>query len=185
MSRMVEEQRVQIGTLKALGYTKIKIASKYIIYALLATVIGSVIGLAIGFNVLPKIITDMYAMMYILPEVTLEFNLKYTVISIVLAMLCTVGATIYSCAKELKSTPANLMRPKAPKPGKRVFLENINWIWSKLKFTQKVTARNIFRYKKDFNDSYRGNGEYCFNISWIRDKGFNIKNDTGTIWKDI
>lgn len=150
MSRMVEEQRVQIGTLKALGYTKIKIASKYIIYALLATVIGSVIGLAMGFNVLPKIITDMYAMMYILPEVKLEFNLKYTVISIVLAMLCTVGATIYSCAKELKSTPANLMRPKAPKPGKRVFLENINWIWSKLKFTQKVTARNIFRYKKRF-----------------------------------
>lgn len=150
MSRMVEEQRVQIGTLKALGYTKIQIASKYIIYALLATTIGSAIGLAIGFNLIPKIITDMYAMMYTLPDITLEFDLEYTVISLLLAMLCTVGATIYSCTKELLSTPANLMRPKAPKPGKRVFLENIKWIWSKLKFTQKVTARNIFRYKKRF-----------------------------------
>ena len=150
MSRMVEEQRVQIGTLKALGYTKIQIASKYIIYALLATIIGSTIGLAIGFNLIPKIITDMYAMMYTLPDITLEFDVEYTMVSVLLAMLCTVGATIYSCTKELLNTPANLMRPKAPKPGKRVFLENIKWIWSKLKFTQKVTARNIFRYKKRF-----------------------------------
>lgn len=150
MSRMVEEERVQIGTLKALGYTKIQIASKYLIYAILATIIGSIIGLVIGFNILPKIIITMYRMMYIIPDPIVDFNMEYTIISVSLAILCTVGATVYSCIKELKNTPANLMRPKAPKPGKRVFLENIKLIWSHLSFTQKVTARNIFRYKKRF-----------------------------------
>ena len=150
MSRMVEEQRVQIGTLKALGYTKLQIARKYIIYALLATIIGSIVGLMIGFNVLPKIITNMYGMMYTVPEVILEFNIQYTLIGTLAALACTVGATIYSATKELIHTPANLMRPKAPKPGKRVFLEKIPLIWSRLNFTKKVTARNIFRYKKRF-----------------------------------
>lgn len=150
MSRMVEEERVQIGTLKALGYTKIQIASKYIIYAVLATLIGSAVGLMIGFSLLPRIVISMYAMMYILPEPIIEFNMTYTIISVTLAMLCTVGATIHSCIKELKHTPATLMRPKAPKPGKRVFIENIKFIWSHLSFTKKVTARNIFRYKKRF-----------------------------------
>ena len=150
MSRMVEEQRVQIGTLKALGYTKVQIASKYIIYALLATIIGSVIGLIIGFNVLPRIIANIYGMMYSVPETKIEFNMEYTIISVGLAALCTVGATIYSCAKELLYMPAVLMRPKSPKAGKRVFLEKIKFIWSHMSFTQKVTARNIFRYKKRF-----------------------------------
>lgn len=150
MSRMVEEERVQIGTLKALGYTKQQIASKYVIYALLATVIGAGIGLVIGFNILPKIVISMYAMMYVLPEPVIEFNITYTIISVISAILCTVGATIYSCTKELAKKPANLMRPKSPKPGKRVFLENIKFIWKHLSFTRKVTARNIFRYKKRF-----------------------------------
>ncbi len=150
MSRMVEEQRVQIGTLKALGYTKVQIASKYIIYALLATIIGSVIGLIIGFNVLPRIIANIYGMMYSVPETKIEFNMEYTIISVGLAALCTVGATIYSCAKELLYMPAVLMRPKSPKAGKRVFLEKIKFVWSHMSFTQKVTARNIFRYKKRF-----------------------------------
>ncbi len=150
MSRMVEEERVQIGTLKALGYTKLQIASKYIIYAMLATIIGSGIGLAIGFNVLPKIVMNLYGMMYTLPEGVIEFNTEYTIISVTLAMICTVGAAIYSCAKALRQLPATLMRPKAPKPGKRVFLEKITFIWSHLSFTRKVTARNIFRYKKRF-----------------------------------
>lgn len=150
MSRMVEEERVQIGTLKALGYTKSKIASKYIIYALLATIIGSVAGLILGFRILPDIIASMYGMMYTLPKTILEFNLQYALIGILVATACTVGATIYSCIKELKQTPANLMRPKSPKVGKRVFLEKIKFIWSKMNFTQKVTARNIFRYKKRF-----------------------------------
>lgn len=150
MSRMVEEERVQIGTLKALGYTKLQIASKYIIYAVLATIIGSAIGLVIGFNLLPRIIMDLYGMMYSFPEKVVEMNMQYTIISVTLASICTVGAAIYSCSKELRQLPATLMRPKAPKPGKRVFLEKITFIWSRLSFTRKVTARNIFRYKKRF-----------------------------------
>lgn len=150
MTRMVEEQRVQIGTLKAMGYNKIQIASKYIIYAILATLIGSLIGVTIGFNLLPKIIFNIYKMMYSLPDIEAEFNLYYTITGTGIAILCTVGATIYSCIKELISMPAVLMRPKAPKMGKRVLLENVKFIWSRMKFTQKVTARNIFRYKKRF-----------------------------------
>ncbi len=150
MSRMVEEERGEIGTLKALGYTKIQIAGKYLVYATLATVIGAVIGMLIGFNILPKIISDMYAMMYNLPPLIIEFNIKYAMIGLLVAGTCTLGATIYSCVKELAQTPATLMRPKAPKPGKRVILEKINFIWSKLNFTHKVTVRNLFRYKKRF-----------------------------------
>ncbi len=150
MTRMVEEQRVGIGTLKALGYNKLQIASKYIIYAFLATVIGGIIGIVIGFSILPKVIADIYAMVYDVPDVILEFNTKYAAIGMICAMICTIGATIYSCLKELKQKPATLMRPKAPKPGKRVLLEHITFIWKRLNFTKKVTARNIFRYKKRF-----------------------------------
>lgn len=150
MTRMVEEQRVQIGTLKGLGYGKVQIASKYIIYATLATVIGGIIGMTIGFYLIPNIICDMYGMMYTLPEAILEFNTQYAVVGMLVACFCTVGATIYSCLKALVHTPASLMRPKAPKPGKRVFLEKIPFIWKHLNFTKKVTARNIFRYKKRF-----------------------------------
>lgn len=150
MTRMVEEQRTQIGTLKALGYGKIQIASKYIIYATLATVIGSVVGMAIGFEFLPRLIVRIYEMMYVLPPVIVTFNMKYATIGLGIALLCTVGATIYSCYQELKSTPSQLMRPKSPKAGKRVLLEHIPFIWKRLKFSQKVTIRNIFRYKKRF-----------------------------------
>ena len=150
MTRMVEEQRVQIGTLKALGYKKRQIASKYIIYASLATILGGAVGMSIGFYLIPKVISDMYGMMYILPPAILEFNMEYAIIGMLVAVVCTVGATIYSCIKTLKNTPASLMRPKAPKPGKRVFLEKIPFIWKHLNFTQKVTARNVFRYKKRF-----------------------------------
>ena len=150
MTRMVEEQRVQIGTLKALGYNKLQIASKYIIYATLATVIGGLIGLVIGFSILPKVIADIYAMVYDVPDVILEFNMTYATAGILAAMLCTIGATVISCYKTLKQKPAALMRPKAPKPGKRVLLERITFIWKRLNFTKKVTARNIFRYKKRF-----------------------------------
>ena len=150
MSRMVEEQRVQIGGLKAIGYNKIQIASKYIIYSLLATIFGSFIGMTIGFNLIPRIIINMYSLMYDLPEKVVEFDIKYAILGFSIALICTVGATIYSSIKLLNSTPAKLMRPKAPKIGKRVFLEKIKFIWTKLKFTQKVTVRNIFRYKKRF-----------------------------------
>lgn len=148
MTRMVEEQRTQIGTLKALGYTKTQIASKYIIYAILATAIGGIIGMAIGFKIIPEIIINMYRMMYTIPNIITEFNIKIGAIGLGLAMLCTVGATILSCYKELALTPAALMRPKSPKAGKRVLLEKITWLWKKFSFTQKVTLRNLFRYKK-------------------------------------
>ena len=150
MTRMVEEQRVQIGTLKALGYNKLQIASKYIIYATLATVIGGAIGLVIGFSLLPKVIADIYAMVYDVPSVILAFNMTYATAGMAAAMLCTIGATIISCYKTLKQKLATLMRPKAPKAGKRVLLERINFIWKRLNFTKKVTVRNIFRYKKRF-----------------------------------
>ena len=147
---MVEEQRTQIGTLKALGYNKLQIASKYILYALSATVIGSILGMFVGFYTIPVVIFNMYRMMYDVPEFIQEFNSVYAIGGLVIALLCTVGATIYSCTRELRSTPSVLMRPKAPKVGKKVLLERINFIWSRLKFTQKVTVRNIFRYKKRF-----------------------------------
>lgn len=148
MTRMVEEQRVQIGTLKALGYTKVQIALKYIIYAVLATLIGGIIGMLLGFRILPEIIYNMYAMMYSMKDVVLEFNTGIAITGLGLALICTVGATIIACYKELNLQPASLMRPKSPKAGKRVLLEKISWLWSKLKFTQKVTIRNVFRYKK-------------------------------------
>ena len=148
MTRMVEEQRVQIGTLKALGYTKVQIALKYIIYAVLATLIGGIIGMLLGFRILPEIIYNMYAMMYSMKDVVLEFNTGIAITGLGLALICTVGATITACYKELNLQPASLMRPKSPKAGKRVLLEKISWLWSKLKFTQKVTIRNVFRYKK-------------------------------------
>ncbi len=148
MTRMVEEERTQIGTLKALGYNKIQIASKYIIYASLACIIGGVLGMCIGFVILPTIIWKMYMMMYQMTDVVLEFNWLYGGIGLGLILVCIVGATIYSIQKELQETPATLMRPKAPKMGKRVLLEKIPFIWKRLSFSRKVTVRNIFRYKK-------------------------------------
>ena len=150
MTRMVEEQRTQIGTLKALGYNKLQIASKYIIYASLACIIGGILGMCLGFVVLPSIIWKMYQMMYQMTDIQLGFNLEIGISGLVLISACIIGATIYSIIKELVNTPATLMRPKAPKMGKRVILEKIPFIWKRLSFTRKVTVRNIFRYKKRF-----------------------------------
>ncbi len=149
MTRMVEEQRMEIGTLKALGYNKLQIISKYIIYASLASIIGGIIGMCVGFATLPAIIWEMYSMMYQMTDkIALSFNWKYGGIGLILICICIIGATIYSAVKELKSMPATLMRPKAPKKGSRVLLEKIPFIWKHLNFSQKVTIRNIFRYKK-------------------------------------
>lgn len=150
MTRMVEEQRVQIGTLKGLGYSKRQIANKYLLYATLAAVLGSILGVSIGFYFIPKIICNMYGMMYNIGDPVLEFDVGLTAAGLLAASVCTVGATVYSCIKTLATTPATLMRPKAPKSGKRVLLEKIPFIWKHLNFTQKVTIRNIFRYKKRF-----------------------------------
>ena len=150
MTRMVEEQRVQIGTLKALGYNKMQIAGKYVIYAALACIIGGILGTWVGFITIPKIIWKMYSMMYTMPDMQVEFNIKYALIGLLTASICIIGATIYASIKELLCTPAELMRPKAPKKGKRVLLEKIPFIWKRLNFTRKVTVRNMFRYKKRF-----------------------------------
>lgn len=150
MTRMVEEQRVQIGTLKALGYNKIQIAMKYIIYSGSATIVGGIIGMCIGFPTLPRVVFIMYAMMYTLPDIIIEFNVYYATVGLSLASACIIGATIYSCMKELNQQPSVLMRPKSPKAGKRVLLEKIPFIWKRLSFNSKVTVRNIFRYKKRF-----------------------------------
>ena len=150
MTRMVEEERQEIGTLKALGYNKFHIMLKYIIYSSLACIIGGVIGMNIGFQLLPRIIWDMYEMMYTLPEFIVSFNHQYSSMGLGLIYICIVGATLYTILKEVKETPATLLRPKAPKYGKRVLLERIGFIWKRLKFSHKVTVRNIFRYKKRF-----------------------------------
>jgi len=150
MTRMVEEERVQIGTLKALGYNKFQIMSKYIIYSLVASIIGGFLGAIFGLKFFPYVIITMYQMMYDITDIVIEINKYYMFLGIGLITACIVGATIYTANKELQSTPAEMMRPKSPKPGKRVLLEKIPFIWSKLSFTQKVTVRNMFRYKKKF-----------------------------------
>ena len=150
MTRMVEEERQEIGTLKALGYNKFHIMLKYLIYSSLACIIGGVIGMNIGFQLLPRIIWDMYSMMYTLPEFIVSFNHQYSSMGLGLIYICIVGATLYTILKEVKETPATLLRPKAPKYGKRVLLERVGFIWKRLKFSHKVTVRNIFRYKKRF-----------------------------------
>lgn len=148
MARMVEEERVQLGTLKALGYSSGAIAAKYLIYALLASLLGSIIGLCIGFVVFPTAIFAAYGIMYTLPDIILDFNVQYAVTGTIIAVLSTCAATMIACRKELFICPAQLMRPKAPKPGKRVLLEKITFIWKRLNFTSKVTVRNIFRNKR-------------------------------------
>lgn len=150
MTRMVDEQRIHIGTLKALGYSKASIASKYLFYAFFASIIGSVLGFTIGFKVFPTVIYNAYRILYIMPSVITEFNVTYAVISTSFAVLATTLATFFAVYKELMIEPAALMRPKAPKSGKRIFLERVKFLWSRLNFTQKVTARNLFRYKKRF-----------------------------------
>lgn len=150
MSRMVEEERVQIGTLKALGYNKIQIMNKYIIYSLLASIIGGILGAVFGLYFFPTVIISMYQMMYDVKDLVIELNKTYMFMGIGIMTLCIVGATVFTAMKELKSAPAEMMRPKAPRVGKRVLLEKIPFIWNKLNFTQKVTFRNMLRYKKRF-----------------------------------
>lgn len=150
MTRMVEEQRTQIGTLKALGYSKYDIASKYLNYAFLATVGGSVAGILIGEKILPYIIIKAYGIMYhnVGNNLEIHYELKFALTASVAAVVCTVGATIFSCFKVLAETPASLMRPPAPKEGKRVLVEKITILWKHLNFTWKSCLRNLFRYKK-------------------------------------
>lgn len=150
MTRMVEEERNQIGTLKSIGYGDKAIMFKYLLYAFTATVFGSIIGVLIGFQVIPSIIFKMYGMMYNIPDFQSNFHLNLTLEGTIIATICTLGATLFACIKTLKEVPAELLRPQAPKAGKRVLLERITPIWKHLKFSHKVTVRNVFRYKKKF-----------------------------------
>lgn len=151
MTRMVEEQRTQIGTMKALGYSKWAIVSKYLGYALLATAGGSIIGVLIGEKVLPFIIIYAYGIMYQhIPEILVPYDWAYAIEASIAAVACTMFATVFSCYRELGEQPASLMRPPAPKIGKRVLLEYVGFIWKRLNFTWKSTIRNLMRYKKRF-----------------------------------
>ena len=150
MTRMVEEQRTQIGTMKALGYGKAAIASKYLSYAFLATVGGSIVGVLFGEKVFPFIIIQAYGIMYwnIGDYMQLDYEMSYALIASGAAVICTMGATLFSCVKTLAETPASLMRPPAPKEGKRILIERIGFIWKHLSFSWKSSMRNLFRYKK-------------------------------------
>ena len=148
MNRMVEEQRTQIGVFKALGYGEGAIMSKYMIYSGLAAVSGCVFGFILGTWAFPKIIWFCYGMMYRADRIVYVFDGKMAAISMAVSLLCSVGTTWLSCRAELKQVAAALMRPKAPKAGKRVFLERIPFLWRRLSFLRKVSLRNIFRYKK-------------------------------------
>ncbi len=150
MTRMIDEQRGNIGTLKALGYSKLSIAMKYIIYALSASVIGGVIGAIGGMYLFPYVIYSAWNIMYTMPELSYMPQPELAVLSVVIAVLVNIGATIWACFSELVETPALLMRPKSPKVGKKILLERIGFIWKRVSFTYKVTFRNLFRYKKRF-----------------------------------
>ena len=178
MTRMVEEERTIIGTLKALGYSKKSIAAKYLGYAVLATLTGGIFGVMIGEKILPYIIITAYKIMYRhLPDVEIPYNLYYGVLACVAALLCTVAATIFSCMKELKEQAAELMRPPAPKQGKRVFLEYIPFLWKRLNFTWKSTVRNLMRYKKRFFMTIFGIGG-CMGLMLV---GFGLKDSISSI----
>lgn len=148
ITRMVEEDRGLIGTYKALGFTNGEILHKYLVYAFGACLLGGVIGDIGGFVVLPEIIFIIFATMYQLPVYRLSFDVVYGIGGILLFMAGIVGATIAACYAELRQKPAELMRPKAPRLGSRVILERITFLWNRFSFLNKVTARNLFRYKK-------------------------------------
>lgn len=150
MTRMVQENRTEIGTFKALGYSRFTIISHYLIYSLLASVIGSIIGISFGFRLFPPIIMSAYGSLYTIPDSIIPFNIELAVKSSLIAILFTILASIGATLEELREVPALLMRPKSPKSGKTILLEKITFLWERLSFTRKVTARNIFRYKQRF-----------------------------------
>ena len=150
MTRMVEEQRVQIGALKALGYSRLSISRKYIGYGLLPSLVGGVLGLVIGYILFPKMIFTAYQIMYQMPDIELHAYTDISLFSVLAAVACTTVATLWACLATLRETPASLMRPRTPKAGKRVFLEYIKPLWRRMSFIHKVTARNLFRYQKRF-----------------------------------
>jgi Predicted permease. len=177
MTRMVEKQRTQMGVLKALGYSKASIVSKYIIYSLLAALSGSAAGSIAGFIALPRIVLGAYRMMYDIPQVVIEFNMYYAITGTIIALMCTTLIAVLSCLNFLKESPASLMRLKAPEAGKRILLERIKFIWTRMGFTQKVTFRNLFRYKKRFLMTVLGIG----GCTALLLTGFGIRDSVKTV----
>lgn len=181
MTRMVEEQRQQIGTLKALGYRDGAIAMKYFCYAMLATVTGAVSGVLIGEKLFPWVIMNAYGMLYLgLPEYLTPINYEQGLLAVLSSMVCTGAATLAACKRELRAKPSELMRPEPPKSGKRVFLERITVLWKHLKFTQKSTVRNLFRYKKRFFMTVIGIGG-CMGLILV---GFGLQDSITAIAKN-
>ncbi|MHC5227433.1 FtsX-like permease family protein [Enterococcus sp. LJL99] len=148
MTRMVEEKRMEIGSLKALGYKNGQIAFKFLVYAVTASLCGSIIGLVLGYYLFPTIIFNAYGQLYDIPNFVTPWYLSYSVMALLVAILCTAGAAMIVLRIDLFNTPASLLRPKTPKAGQRIFLERIKPIWNRMSFIQKVTARNLFRYKQ-------------------------------------
>ena len=148
MNRMIDEQRTQIGVLKALGYSKAAIMSKYIFYSGSAALIGCITGFLAGSYLFPQVIWKAYGIMYGFAPLKFVFDVPLALISLAVSLVCSAGVTWLSCSRELSEAPAQLIRPKSPKVGKRILLERIPWIWKHLKFLQKVSIRNMFRYKK-------------------------------------
>ena len=148
MSRMVADERGLIGTMRGLGYTELAIVMKYVIYSGSAAVLGCVLGYLGGVKLFPWVIWEVYRMMYGFADVSFRNSVLMFVISFVFALICTVGVTVFTCVSELKGMPAELIRPKAPPPGKRIILERIGFIWSKMRFLHKVSVRNVFRFKR-------------------------------------
>ena len=148
MTRMVEENRIEIGTLKAIGYTDFEISKKFIVYSAISSLAGCTLGILVGSSILPYIISEAYSSSFTLPDVMIKYYPSYIIESIIVSLLCTVGAALIVLKEELRETPSNLMRAKAPKLGKKILLEKIPLIWKRLNFDQKVTFRNLFRYKR-------------------------------------
>lgn len=147
MMRMIEEDRVENGTLKSLGYNSFHITLKYVIYSLLATTIGSSVGAIFGSYMIPSVIWNIYTKIFFIPKFIYLLKSDYNALGLWICILCICGTSVIVCIKNLREVPANLMRPKPPKSGKKILLERINFIWKKLKFSDKITIRNIFRYK--------------------------------------
>lgn len=178
MTRMVQEDRTQIGVLKALGYTEKQISMKYMVYALLSSLTGSLIGMVAGQKILPVIIIKAYGIMYNnLPDILAPLYVRYSLMSALTALVCVVFAAYSACHKTLKEVPANLMRPVAPKAGKRVFLERIPWIWKRLNFSRKAAVRNLVRYKKRLYMTVFGIGG-CMGLLLV---GFGLKDSITSI----
>ena len=148
MTRMVEEDRVEIGTLKSLGFSSGKILFKYVSYAALATISGGIVGVIIGGYLIPFIIWDIYSMLFNIPNFVINFDYNIILLGILIAFICIIGSTLIAVYKTLLNMPSNLIRPKAPASGKRILLESISFLWKRLKFSNKIATRNLFRYKK-------------------------------------